>query len=281
MKVSVVIPCYNQGAFLPEAVESVLQQTCQDFEIIIVNDGSTDAKTNALLQQYSDTHPFEKPVQIIQSPNLGVSAARNLGIKAAQGDYILPLDADDKIASIYLEKAVKILDAQENIGIVYSEAQFFGRKNRKWRLPPYEFPKILFDNMIFITSFFRKADWEQVGGFNPNMIYGWEDYDFWLSLIALGREVYCIPEIQFFYRRHEKIKVWEMSEEQHLYSTLQLYKNHPTLFTDNMEAILAYILKLRQENRALKRPWSQLKKFFNRGGASSSQRKGSFSGVLG
>ncbi|MCI5161842.1 MAG: glycosyltransferase family 2 protein, partial [Candidatus Electrothrix sp. AX5] len=188
--VSVVIPCYNQGAFIDETINSVLAQTCQDFEIIVVNDGSTDPFTAKHLQQLN----FPK-TRVLHTENQGLSSARNNGIREAQGEYILPLDADDRIGPTYLEQAVRLLDADPAVGIVYCKARFFGDRNGEWQLPEYSLEEMLLNNVIFCTSFFRRADWEEVGGFDPAMIYGWEDYDFWLSLIERGRQVQRIPEI--------------------------------------------------------------------------------------
>jgi len=103
--VSVIVPCYNQGIYLDEAIQSVLGQTYQDFEIIIVDDGSDDGLTgltNDLLRDYR-----RKRTRVIRTENRGVVSARNTAISHARGKYILPLDADDRIGSEYLEKAVK------------------------------------------------------------------------------------------------------------------------------------------------------------------------------
>ena len=142
-KVTVVIPCYNQGQYVDKAVESVLNQTYQDFEIIIVNDGSTDAFTNNLLKNY------HKPkTRVIHTRNQGLASARNNGIREAKGEYILPLDADDKIGNEYLEEAVMVLDEKPGVGIVYSEAETFGAVNGKWEMPEYSIEEILIDNII-------------------------------------------------------------------------------------------------------------------------------------
>src|SRR5688572_30177035 len=143
-KVSVIIPCYNLGKFLNEAIESVLSQTLRDYEIIVVNDGSTDKETIHIINELKN--PL---IKVVQTSNQGLSAARNTGIFFSKGDYILPLDADDKIEPSYLEKAVKVLDENENIGIVYCEAMFFGEENGKWELPEYSLPQILLHNVIF------------------------------------------------------------------------------------------------------------------------------------
>ena len=126
-KVSVIIPCYNQGFFLQEAVESVLEQTYQDFEIIIINDGSTDAATVALLKNYKQPR-----TTVIHTNNQGLASARNNGINIAKGKYILPLDADDKIGKNYLQKAIEKLEMNDNLGIFYCEAEFFGNEIGKW-----------------------------------------------------------------------------------------------------------------------------------------------------
>jgi len=224
-KVSVIIPCYNQGAYLEEAVESVLAQTFQDFEILVVDDGSTDAETVKMLKDAA----WPK-TRVIHTENQGLSAARNNGIREAQGAYILPLDADDKIGKGYLEEAVRILDRHPEIGIVYCEASYFGVKGGRWDLPEYSLDKIMHHNVIFCTALFRKEDWEAVGGYNVNMVYGWEDWDFWLSLIHIGRKVFRIPKVYFYYRLREASMVRTMDEEQGFFMRLHACLNHQDLY---------------------------------------------------
>jgi glycosyltransferase involved in cell wall biosynthesis len=224
-KISVIIPCFNQGVYLEEAVDSVLAQTFQDFEILVVDDGSTDAATVNMLKDYA------KPkTRVIHTENQGLSAARNNGISEAQGTYILPLDADDKIGKGYLEDAVRILDQHPEIGIVYSEASYFGVKGGRWDLPEYSLDKILNHNVIFCTALFRREDWVAVGGYNVNMVYGWEDWDFWLSLIHRGRKVYRIPKIHFYYRLREASMIHSMDEEQNFFMRLHACLNHQDLY---------------------------------------------------
>ena len=245
-KVSVVIPCYNQGHFIDEAVASVLAQTYQNFEIIIVNDGSTDDATIRLLENY--TAP---KTRVLHTTNQGLAEARNNGIAIAAGDYILPLDADDKIGSAYMERAVRVLDDNDTVGIVYCQGMYFGEKAGEWKLPEYKLSLLLLDNMIFCSAFFRKTDWMAVGGYNKEMIYGWEDYDFWLSLVGLGREVYKIPEPLFYYRARADSMVNAMRSEQYLYSARQIFKHHVELYRQNAHALHENILSLREEVRLL------------------------------
>ena len=183
VKVSVIIPCYNQGRFVDEAVASVRAQSFQDYEIIIVDDGSTDGSA-AILQGYN-----EEKICVLSTSNQGLASARNNGIQKASGKYILPLDADDAIQPTYLEQGVQLLEENENLGIVYCRAALFGAVETEWNLPEYSLSEMLLDNVIFCSALFRKSDWQAVGGYDPGMVYGWEDYDFWLSLIELGREV--------------------------------------------------------------------------------------------
>ena len=111
--ISVIIPCYNQGQYLAESIGSALASDYQELEIIVVDDGSTDPETIALLDQlaYSKT-------RLIRQENRGLAAARNWGIAEAQGTYILPLDADDRIGPQYISQAVAALAADTELGIV-------------------------------------------------------------------------------------------------------------------------------------------------------------------
>lgn len=194
-KISVVIPCYNHGAYLDEAVGSVLRQSCTDFEIVVVNDGSTDPQTVELLRSY------DRPkTRVIHTVNQGLSSARNTGVRNATGRYILPLDADDRIAETYLEKAAAVFDARPEVGVVYCDQVMFGERQGVWSIPPYDPVAQLFDNLIFATAMYRKGDWAKVGGYSSKFIYGWEDWDFWISITSLKKEVVKLPEPLCFYR---------------------------------------------------------------------------------
>jgi len=240
-QISIIIPCYNQGRYVDEAVNSVLAQTYQDFEIIIVNDGSTDEETNSLLQSY------EQPkTRVLTTTNQGLAAARNNGIKEAVGEYILPLDADDCIRATYLEQAVQLLETKEELGIVYCRAELFGAVETEWMLSPYSLKEMLLDNVIFCTALFRRCDWVTVGGYDPGMIYGWEDYDFWLSLIELGRKVYQIPEILFSYRVASDSMVRSKERWQKIEMFKRIFKRHEKLFADNIDVWIDTLLEVRE-----------------------------------
>ncbi len=195
-KVSIVIPCYNDGKYLLKTLESALNQTHKDCEIIVVDDHSSDPHTQSVLKSLGHR------VKLITVPpgKKGVSAARNLGISQAEGEYILPLDADDLIDPTYIEKACRILDNNPNIGVCYCQAAYFGLKKGRWKLPPYSFETLLLRNMIFVSALFRKQLWEQASGFDENVHMGFEDHIFWLALADMGAEIFQIQEVLFHYR---------------------------------------------------------------------------------
>jgi len=239
--VSVIIPCYNQGIFLREAVESVHSQTFKDLEIIIVNDGSTDGRTAEICSG------FEGPgIKVMHTVNQGLAAARNIGIEQAEGGYILPLDADDTIAEPYLTEAVGVLESNPDIGIVYCQARLFGAVEGDWQLPEYSLEEMLMDNVIFCTALFRRSEWHAVGGYDPAMVYGWEDYDFWLSLIERGFEVSRLEGRYFNYRVSPDSMVRSKEKSQKIEMFKRIFHRHQTFFSEHIEVWLKSLLDLRE-----------------------------------
>ncbi|EMM85134.1 glycosyltransferase-like protein, family 2 [Leptospira santarosai str. 2000027870] len=228
--VSIVIPCYNYGRYIRKTVESVLKQVYKNWEVIIVDDGSTDPFTISALEEYKNKSGFT----VVAIPRSGPSAARNVGIETAQGEFVLPLDSDDMIHEDYLSEAMSAYENNPSLGIVYCEAEFFGSMKGKWNLPEYRFPNILLDNCIFVSSVFRKSDWKKVGGFNENMKNEWEDYDFWLSLIERGGRVYRIPRVLFYYRIGHSSRS-QRTLDRFLPLYMQLYENHKKLYLENIQ----------------------------------------------
>ena len=240
--VSVVIPCFNQGQFIDEAVDSVLAQSFTNFEIIIVNDGSTDEPTNRLLQNYC-----KEKTRVIVTANMGLAQARNNGIAVASGKYILPLDADDRIDATYLEKAVAILDDDSETGIVYCKARLFGAVETEWLLPEYSLEGMLLDNVIFCSAFFRRDDWLALGGYDPGMIYGWEDYEFWLGLIERGRKVVRLEDVLFSYRVASDSMVRSKEKWQKVAMFGRIYQRHQRLFSENITVWLDTLVDARDK----------------------------------
>lgn len=235
-KVSVIIPCYNYGKYITEAVDSVLNSNYENLEIIIIDDGSDDSETVAILDNFS-----RPKTKIIRQTNQGVIAARNNGIKEAQGEYILPLDADDYINPAFIEKAVEILDNNHDIGIVYSNYTYVDDIFSEATLPDWDSKSILYGNLCTNTSFFRKKDWEKVGGYKSQMSAGYEDWEFWISLAEIGVKGYKIKESLFYYRLHGNSRN-TIAVKNDFENFKQIMKLHSDFYIDNIQYIIFPIL---------------------------------------
>lgn len=231
-KVSVIMPCYNDGKYIREAIQSVKRQTYTNIELIIIDDGSDDSETLGILEQ------IKGEVTLLHTNHLRPAGARNHGIEEATGKYILPLDSDDMIEPSYIEKAVGILEGDGKIGVVYCHADLFGERSGRWELPDYSFDKMLLDNVVFVTALFYRADWKAVGGFNTEMLAGMEDYDFWLAIMELGREIYQIPEVLFHYRIKPTSRTTGFQSDylQMQATYRQIYDNHKVFYERHKEA---------------------------------------------
>jgi glycosyltransferase involved in cell wall biosynthesis len=193
---SVVIPCYNAEKFIGETIESVLKSDCNDWEIIIVDDGSSDNSVE-VVKYYQKK---DNRISYYRIPNQGPSFARNYGIEKAKGKYILPLDADDKISSDYISLATDILNKNNETKVVYAHAELFGNTNEHWELPTFQLKNLVFNNLIYCTAFYRKSDWSTIGGYDNSFTKGFEDWEFWIRMLKNGGEVYRIPKTCFYYR---------------------------------------------------------------------------------
>lgn len=256
--ISVIVPCYNQGQYLSEAIDSVLAQTYTNWECLIVNDGSIDNTENIALQFQSK----DPRISYHYKTNGGLADARNYGIAKSKGDFILPIDADDKIAPGYLEKAIAFFENQE-VKVVYCEAEYFGTKSGRWDLPDFSLEQLAKGNMIFCTALFRKQDWQKVGGYNVNMKYGWEDWDFWISLLKNGGKAVKLNEVLFYYRVKEQSMIVNMGLKRRQAMWMQIYLNQPDFFdrylSEPVEIILDYDT-LKKKNEQLKRYINSLEK---------------------
>jgi glycosyltransferase involved in cell wall biosynthesis len=198
-KVTVVIPCFNHGEFLPEAVQSVIALQRKDVEVIVVDDGSTDERTRKEMDALCATG-----INVIRQDNKGLGAARNACIQASRGEYLFPLDADDRLRPGWVDRGIGILDSDPQVGVVYGDAQCFGTRTDLWRVGPFAAERLLHWNYIHASALFRRSVWEQNKGYDSTMpVQGFEDWDFWLGALEHGWRFAYMGEVLFDYRTAE------------------------------------------------------------------------------
>ena len=201
-KVSVIIPSYNCARYLPEAIESVLNQTYQDYEIIVINDGSTDLTLEVIA-------PYLEQIRYVYQENQGAGEARNRGLYLAKGELIAFLDADDLFLPHKLKEQVAIFEEQEEIGIVNSGFRVI-RENgepimdvKRWREIPDLTPEVwlLYKPVLPSAMMFRRQCFELVGGFRQ-CFFPCEDMEIILRMVAKGCQSVWLASITACYRRY-------------------------------------------------------------------------------
>jgi glycosyltransferase involved in cell wall biosynthesis len=242
--ISIIVPCYNHAEYLPETLDSVLVQTFANWECIIVNDGSTD-NTETIAKQYTEK---DDRIKYIHQQNGGLSAARNIGIEAAKGEFILPLDADDLIHKEYLAKAIAAFETNKNLAVVYCQATKFGAVNEPWDLPTYSYQYLMMTNCIFCSAVFRRASWLKIGGYDKTLRRGYEDWEFWLRLLNEDSQVYQIPEVLFFYRIRDVSMLRSMDIEDIEQVRASVYNHQPENYIKNNGSYI----KILYENHQLR-----------------------------
>ncbi|MCM8775444.1 MAG: glycosyltransferase [Candidatus Omnitrophica bacterium] len=200
-RVSIIIPTYNRKHLVSDAIESVLAQTYKDYEIIVVDDGSTDGTEEMIRSKYGDR------LHYIRQTNQGISAARNAGIRSAKGDFIAFLDSDDMWLPEKLEKQITYLDQHSNLGFLCTRFKAYSIHNKDAvRFGPEGFSTkfaelLMSDNFIpTSTVMVRRAVLDDVGLFDPD-IPTYEDFDLWLR-IAKKYPFDCLQDILTIYREH-------------------------------------------------------------------------------
>ena len=195
MRFSVVIAAYNAASTLGEAIGSVLSQTCQEFEVIIVDDGSRDDTAGVATEFAADGR-----VKVHRQENAGPSAARNRGIALARGKYVSMLDSDDLWLPNYLSEMGRALDKSPNAGFAYTDAwaleETSGRFLQATTATLRHHPSTPMSGERFIAALLRhnfvhnsvtvpRTVFEQVGGYDPKMSHS-EDYELWLRIVISG-----------------------------------------------------------------------------------------------
>lgn len=226
---SVIIPSYNQGEYLEDAIESAYNQTYSPLEIIVVDDGSKDDSLEIARRYTFPEFPgIESPVRVISQVNKGLPSARNTGIMNARGDYIMPLDADDILYENALERINQEI-IKTNADVIAPSFREFGKSDREVILQGFSMEDLKQANRIGYFSAIRRSALLEVGGYNPKMKWGWEDYDLWFDLFKRNKNLVIIQDVLVKYRVKERSMIHEANQHsQELYQ--QIMTNHPSLF---------------------------------------------------
>lgn len=244
-KISVVIACYNDHEYIEKAVQSALDQTYDNMEIIVVDDGSS-AKTKKVLKGLES-----KSVKVITQSNQGPSAARNRGIELARGKYILVLDSDDYFDPMFSQKAIAVIKSRPDINLVTCYGRWFISEKKSIIHKPAggNINNFLYECGAFGSTLFLKKDWEFVSGYDEAMKMGYEDWEFYIRLLKEGGEAHVIPEVLFHYRNKKnsrnsrandiKYEIWKY-----------IYLKHRKLYIDDFERFVRTLTSLlqRQQN---------------------------------
>ena len=227
MKISCIIPCYNQSQFLAECIESVLAQTYKPHEIIVVNDGSQD-ETRYVARQYPE-------IKYIEQVNKGLASARNTGIMNMIGDWFYPLDSDDKMLPNCLQRIADTITDNPEADIIAPSFKCFGINNGEVILMPNpqleDFKPADFKtpmNRVGYFSAIKKEVLLEVGGYSPRMTFGWEDYHLSITLLSKGKKIVTIPEVLVLYRTKEESMITEANKHASELMT-QIYKDFPLI----------------------------------------------------
>jgi glycosyltransferase involved in cell wall biosynthesis len=225
--VSVILPCFNAHAHLGQAIASVRNQTYPSIEIIVVNDGSTDPSTLKALEA------LPADVRLLHQANQGLPKARNAGIEAASGHFVIPLDCDDWLEPTFVARAVsRVHDEQD---VVFSQVQLEGQ-TRGVRLRHFNYFEQLFANQLPYCMLMPKSLWARVGGYDEAMRQGYEDWEFNIRLAAMGARAIVMDAPLFHYRvshsgmlqsmsraRHGQLWQYIQAKHAHLYTTRKLW----------------------------------------------------------
>lgn len=262
--ISIIIPCYKTEKTLSETLQSVLDQDFIEWEALIINDGSPD-HVEAIAEEWvqKDTR-----FKYFKKHNGGLGSARNYGISKAQGEFILPLDSDNKIRPDFVKNALKVFLTHDEVGVLYGDAMRFGEDNSLWNVGEFEIYKMLEHNYIDACAIIRKSVFDLVGGYDVNMPYqGHEDWDFWLSVITTPFQFYYLKDITFDYRVTSSSMIRSFNSEMLNENIEFIRKKHYKLYVESFLELSKFkrdhekdLLPIFTTKKLLFVVWSRIKK---------------------
>lgn len=248
VRLSVVIPCYDHGELLVDAVASAERSIAEPYELIVVDDGSRQPRTLEVFAALETAGYF-----VVHQENQGLAAARNRGIGLATGSHILPLDSDNRILPGFPAAAADILDGDPRVGVVYGDRRELGLRSGEVQVPELDLDLLLTGNYIDACTVIRKRAWSECGGFDRNMPHqGWEDWDFWLSVAEQGWGFHHLPEVTFEYRVRPGSMIWRLASPE-VGRPLQSYivEKHRDLYLRRLPQLLMRVQAAQREPGSL------------------------------
>ncbi len=220
--ITVVLTCFNYGAFLAESVRSVLSQDGGPPRLLVVDDGSTDPYTLAQLAR------LPPQVELVRQANAGLAEARNAGLRLAHTPFALVLDADDQLAAGALARLRAVLVAEPALGFSYGIMRFFGTWEGVLKMPSYDPYRLLYRHNIGSVALMRRELFEDVGGYDP-AFDGYEDWEFWLHALERGWRGRRVEAVTLLYRRHGQT-MFAGARSHYRSSFRQLRRKHRELY---------------------------------------------------
>jgi glycosyltransferase involved in cell wall biosynthesis len=243
--ISIVIPCYNDWQFVEQAVTSALNQTYSNKEVIVVDDGS-NIETKEILKKIEPTI-----TKLITQENQGQSKARNVGIEASKGYYILVLDSDDYFESTFCEKAIEVFLNQSDVKLVTCQANllFEDGSSRIFTPKGGAIADFINSNNALATSLFRKEDWDTCGKYDESMRQGFEDWEFFIRILKNGGNAEVIKAPLYNYRKRSNTTTLRANKIK--YQLLSyIYIKHTELYVSHFENLIKHLLyNIEQEEK--------------------------------
>jgi glycosyltransferase involved in cell wall biosynthesis len=248
---SVVIPCYDYGQLLVDAIASFERNAPERCELLVVDDGSTQPRTLEVLEILR-----QGGYPILRQPNGGLAAARNRGIREARGRYVLPLDADNRLVPGFLASAIRALDADPEVGVVYGDRIDFGARSGRLRVRDFDLDTLLWANFIDACAVYRREIWEAGGGYDAGALV-WEDWEFWISAAERGWRFLRLDEPGFEYRVRPN-SMLAVAEREGIRRSVRehVYRKHRELYVERLEGVLiagqSHLLEISRDAIALR-----------------------------
>jgi glycosyltransferase involved in cell wall biosynthesis len=241
--ISFIIPYYNAGNTIQETIDSIFAQTFTNFDVWIVNDGSTDAQSIDKLRDFEGNDN----IHVIHQDNAGPSVARNRAIRATKADYIVPIDADDLLEENTLSHAMDFLESHPSTPILYGNLRYFGERNEIHVQEPFSIQKQLLWNQLAVCAFIRKDVFNQLDGYDEHLSHlGLEDWEFWIRAHSSGFTFKKLEKTFFAIRVVSTSRTYTQANPKIAEIRAYVYRKHASLLANSYKELF-YALKMERE----------------------------------